>query len=240
MENFEIKTTSFWKRAAVLAAGFGVGGAIWGLEAYRGTVGSGEVFTNPFSYILGAVSLAVFGGLVLAYLSQINGSTPLSRLFLSKNTMKIVGLGLVGWLVAFLLPAVWLNKLLFIGLLILSFILSPFEASGSLGQFLPNYLRLDPSLNVGILFVEFLFAGLIIGLVYSLILKTKIIRMMLWAAGGFALAALIGPILGNLIGNLFGALIVNYTLTFVIICVIFGVSLAVGMRGKQTETLGVT
>ena len=82
MEKFKIKTMSFWRRTGILVAGFGFGGVLWGLEVYRGTVGSDEVFTNPFSYILGAVALGVFGGLALAYISQINGSFSMSRLFL--------------------------------------------------------------------------------------------------------------------------------------------------------------
>jgi len=51
----KILKTGPWKRASVAAAGFGFGGMLWGLEAYRGTVGAGESFTNPFSYILGTI-----------------------------------------------------------------------------------------------------------------------------------------------------------------------------------------
>ena len=235
--NSELLEVSFWKRTAVLAIGFGVGGAIWGLEAYRGTVGSGEVFTNPFSYILGAVSLAVFGGLALAYLSQINGSFSMSRLFLSKNTLKIVGFGTLGWLVAFLLPMVWVEwMLLGGGILVVGIVLL-----GSIFSIdLVPFIVLEPSLLVGHLWFHFLLIGAIVSVIYVLILKTTIVRIALWSAGGFAIASLIGPILGNLIGDAFNSLLVSYILTFVFICVIFGVSLAVGMRKEQAEISDTT
>lgn len=230
---------TFRNRIIFAVLGFGLGGAIWGLEAYRGTVGAEESFTNPFSYILGAAALAVFGGLALS----------LSRgLFLSRRTLKIIGLGLVGWLVAFALPTVWAYKLfLFGGILAyplfgIAYVLDKvgwaMRASTSYADFFLdqfNHLtQIDPSLSIGGLWLEFLLTGMIIGFVYSLIFKdAKIVKTVLWSAGGFAVAALVGPILGNLIGNLFNVLFVNYILTFIIICVIFSVCLTVGTRRKQ-------
>lgn len=226
----KIQNTGFLRQAAVAAVGFGIGGLLWGLEAYRGTVGAGESFTNPFSYILGAVALAVFGGLALAYATHLNGSVSLSRFLLSKHTLKIVGIGLVGWLVAFLLPAVWVEQLSIGSVLLLSIVLSPLNETGAFVDTIINYIGLDPALHMGGLFLEFLASGAIVGLVYSLILKTKILKTVLWSAGGFALASLIGPILGNLIGNLFGLLLVSYLVTFLIIGIIFAASLTYGLR----------
>lgn len=225
-----------WKRASVAAAGFGLGGFLWGLEAYRGTVGAGESFTNPFSYILGAVALAVFGGIALSYITQADGLPFWSGRFLfSKHTLKIVGIGLIGWLVAFLLPAVWVEWWFSVGGGIISFvILTPF--SFLLKIDLVSIVNLKPSLMTGHLWLEFLFTGAIVGFVYSMILKTKILRTVLWSAGGFAVASLVGPILGNLAENLFSSLLVSYILTFVFVCAIIGACVYGGIYGSLKKT----
>ena len=81
----------------------------------RGSVGGGESFTNPFSYILGAVAMAVFGGFSLVYLGHFQRlNEPLSRWIFSGSTAKIIGLGLVGWLVAFAVPMVWMYQLFYL------------------------------------------------------------------------------------------------------------------------------
>jgi len=241
----KIQKNGSWKRAAVAAVGFGIGGIFWGLEAYRGTVGAGESFTNPFSYILGAVALGVFGGLALAYVTKAKGVSfgwkTCFGCLSGTHTIKIIGLGLVGWFVAFALPAVWLEWWFLWGSILLPFLLAIFTIPlGVVGLDEIINPGLAPSLFVGNLWLEFLIAGGIIGLVYSLILKTKITRAVLWSAGGFALASLIGPILGNLIGGVVNSLLASYILTFVIICVIFGVCLTMGIRREQAGTSGAT
>lgn len=227
---------------AISAAGFGVGGALWGLEAYRGTVGSDEVFTNPFSYILGAVAMAVFGGLALSTMFHrhtmegglINISISDARNCLSNKLFwKILILGTLGWLVAFLLPAVWAYELFLFGGQIT--IIFEFFASG---ETIDKLFSLQPYLGVAYLWLEFLLAGAILGLVYSLIFKTKILKAVLWSAGGFALASIAGPILGNLIGDLFGSLLVSYLITFLVIGVSFGLFLELGIYRKTGGVSG--
>lgn len=213
-----------WKAMLISAAGFGIGGAFWGLEAYRGTVGSHEVFTNPFSYVLGAVYLGVFGGLALALIEKLkNLSVPWwVGLFSSENLKRmgrIVGIGTIGWLVAFVVPAVLGEWLLAFGAVLtpLIFVIAKF---GSL-DVIPLFI-LKPSLILGQLWVHFLIAGIFIGAVYAILLKTKIVKTALWTGLGFAIASLIGPILGNLVGNVFDSLLISYLVTFLVIGKVFG------------------
>jgi len=230
------------KNKLIVALGFGVGGALWGLEAYRGTVGSDEVFTNPFSYILGSVALAICGGIALAYIKSLT-LLP-SRLSYPKRGgaregVKIIGLGLIGWVVAFALPAVWAYELFLFGSVFTPFLVGilviPAETMGLNGVINPI---LNPSFMVGNFWLEFLITGVIIGLIYALVMKTKILKAVLYSAGGFALASLLGPILGNLIGNIFGSLFISYISTFTIIGVVFGFFLGAGVfsRGKIEVT----
>lgn len=215
------------KNKLIVALGFGIGGAIWGLEAYRGTVGSDEVFTNPFSYILGAVAMAVCGGIALVYIENKRLNQRLSRLFLSGKTTKIVGLGLVGWIVAFMVPAVWVEWIMTLGaILIMGLVL----LGGIFTLDLVPFITLNPSLLVGHLWFEFLITGAIIGLIYAFLIKAKILKGILYGAGGFALASLLGPILGNIAGNIFGSLFVSYIITFTVIGVVFGKFLAFGIK----------
>lgn len=207
------------KNKFIVALGFGIGGALWGLEAYRGTVGSDEVFTNPFSYILGAVALAICGGIALSFVLSHSGS------FFTLKTAKILGLGLVGWLVAFLVPAVWVDQLSIGSVLLLSIIVSPLNQTGAFVDNIINYIGLDPAMHIGGLSLEFFATGAIAGFIYSLIFKTKISKTVLCGAGGFALASLLGPILGNMAGDLFGSLFVSYLVTFLVIGTIFGFSM---------------
>jgi len=231
-------------RIIFAALGFGIAGAIWGLEAYRGTVGAGESFTNPFSYILGAVALGVFGGLALSTMFHRHTTTGslVSRFVLdAKNCLfnklfwKILILGTLGWIVAFFLPAVWVEWWAIAGGVVIAALFAPFsETSNFVNSALP-YLKLAPDLKITLLIFQFGASGVIAGFVYSLIFKVKILRTVLWSAGGFALAALIGPILGNLIGGAVDSLLASYILTFVIICVILGICLSVGIYKEKAE-----
>ncbi len=224
------------KNKLIVALGFGVGGALWGLEAYRGTVGSDEVFTNPFSYILGSVALAICGGIALAYIKSLT-LLP-SRLSYPKRGgaregVKIIGLGLIGWVVAFALPAVWAYELWLFGSII-GIIPELFAR----GDTVDSFLSLEPSIGVAYFWLEFLITGAIVGLIYAFLEKTKILKSVLYSAGGFALASLLGPILGNLIGNIFESLFISYLSTFTIIGVVFGFFLAAGVLSKAK--VGVT
>ena len=131
------------------ALGFGIAGVIWGIEAFRGTVGSGETFTNPFSYILGAVAFGILGSLSLVIFS---GDI--------KKIIKVVTVGLVGWIIAFLLPAIWGYSLfLFGGIAQPIFFLISYIS----GTSLTNLLNLQPSMLITGLWLEFLFTGAIVG-----------------------------------------------------------------------------
>jgi len=233
----------FWKMA-VVAGGFGFGGLVWGWEAYRGTVGSDEVFTNPFSYILGAVAMGLFGGLALSYIvyakeqntTQKRGKSKaqigLFEPYFNKTTLKIVGFGIAGWVVAFVVPAVAGEWLLILGAVIQPLLIIATSFTDADLTFIFN---LKPSLSIAGLWVEFLFTGVIVSLIYSSMLKTKIIRTVLYGAGGFALASLIAPIFGNLVGNLFNSLFIAYLLTFLFIGATFGNFLYLTTYNKEKE-----
>jgi len=216
---------SEWKYSAIAAAGFGLGGALWGWEAYRGTVGAGEAFTNPFSYVLGAIFLGVFGGLALAAVRHLQrSSTGLGMsFFISRQTLLIVGVGTIGWLVAFVVPAIGVYWLFLIGSGILPFLLAIFTIPlGVIGANNVIDVGLSPSLLVGNLWLEFLITGVIAGLFYARILKANVLKMMLRGGLGFAFASVSGPILGNLIGDAVDVLFVSYIVTFLIIGVVIG------------------
>lgn len=193
------------------AIGFGLAGLIWGWEAYRGTVGAGETFTNPFSYILGAVAFGILGSLSLVLFSGDK-----------KKIFKAVTMGLVGWIVSFLVPALFLNWLLIGG----GILLLPVAWIAKLIKIdLVSLLRLDPSLIVGHLWLEFLFTGLLVGLMYGLLLKVKIRQIIVYCAIGFASISWGGPIFGSLIGNAIDSLFVGYLVTFGLIGTVLGLLL---------------
>ena len=203
--------------------GFGLAGALWGWECYRGTVGSGDVITNPFSFILGAVFLGFFGSIVLALFKD-NLAENSSRYI--KKILKVVLLGTAGCMVGFVVPLVFSYELFLVGGIFLSpvVILLSFFVSH---QTVMEILMLEPSLRIAHFGVEFLLTGTIIGLSYALILKAKIKPLVLRGSIGFALASIISPIIGNLIGNnLLNSLFSAYIITFALIGVIFGIALS--------------
>lgn len=209
-----IQNVSLKKYLLTCAAGFGLGGLLWGLDAFFGTVGADEVFTNPFSYILGIVALGLLGSL--------------SLILFSKNTRKILKvslLGLLGCLVGFIGVALFSYYLYLYGGLFLSGITSFFVRAEELKRF----INLEPSLVVGGIWLIFVLSGGITGLFYSLILKTKIWPIV-WRGGtGFVLGSLIGPVIGNLVGNALNSLLVSYLITFAIISISLGLFLGWGI-----------
>ncbi len=202
--------------------GFGLAGALWGWECYRGTVGSGDVITNPFSFILGAVFLGFFGSIVLALFKD-NLAENSSRYI--KKILKVVLLGTAGCMVGFVVPLMFMDWMMVLGSIINPILII-------IEDFIPgvdfSYLfTLEPSLTTGQLWLEFLFTGVIIALFYALILKAKIKSLVLRGSVSFALASIISPIIGNLIGNnLLNSLFSAYIITFALIGVIFGIALS--------------
>ena len=201
--------------------GFGLAGALWGWECYNGTVGVEYAITNPFSFILGAVYLGVFGSLSLVVFSRD-----------IKKILKVVGLGIVGCLVGFLLPAIFGYWLWLFGGII-TFIPELFVKRSVIEEF----IILKPSLDITYLWLYFLLTGIIAGFFYSLILKVKKWSM-IWRGGvGFALASLVSPVIGNLIGNLFNSLFLTYLITFFLIGGIFGLFLVWGILKTKNKNL---
>ena len=237
--------------------GFGLAGALWGWECYRGTVGSDDVITSPFSFILGAVFLGVFGGIALV-LAGFGEARPrqirevwLRQLLL---VLRIVLLGTAGCMVGFVVPyfftmVMFLDGgtistaetiLLYGGIIIWGIgraITLPLEVIFSYFTEvdLISFWNLEPSLWVGFIWSEALVTGIIIALFYGLLLKTKLKSLMLRGGIGFSIAFLISPIIGNLIGNnLLNSLFSAYIITFALIGVIFGIALSSKLLEKHS------
>lgn len=212
----------FWKYLLFPAIGFAIGGVLWGWECYRGTIGAGESFTNPFSFILGAVYLGFFGSLFLSLLEK-KSSTP------KKVAKRVLG-GVVGCIIGFLIPAIFVDAMLKGGSIITPVLGGVLIITG---LDIIQLLVLSPSLVVGQLWLEFLFSGIIITLFYALIFKIKI-KPLIWRGGiGFALASLISPVIGNLLSV---SLFFTYLVTFLLIGFIFGLFFGWGIwRSKNVR-----
>jgi len=219
-----LRDKGFRARFLVVILGFGIAGILWGLECFNGIVARDEVFTNPFSFILGAVFFGAIGGLSLA----------LTKTRDIKQVIKILILGAIGCFFGFLLPYLFSLILIIAGgvLNYFLFLSAYFIETISLGAgdlFLTNFTQLgnlNPSLIFSGLWLEFFFTGAIIGLVYGLIFKTKILSVVLKTAIYFAVASLIAPILGNLIGvAFFNSLFFAYIITFIILGTGLGIPL---------------
>ena len=196
--------------------GFGVAGALWGLDIYRGATGSNEAFINPFSFISGAFLFGILGSLSLVIFS---GDL--------KKILKVVGVGTIGWLVAFLVPAV------------ISYYL--FLASAIIGTvnvlILPrvdliSFLSLPFSVLVGDLWLEFFLTGLIAGLVYGVLFRRKFLRASIMTGFGFSLGSFAGPSIGNLINTLMGHPFVLYLVAFSLIGGVLGFTLGRILKEK--------
>jgi hypothetical protein len=155
----------------------------------------------------------------------------LSLVLFSENFKKIlltIAVGTTGCFIGVFLPMMFGYYLFLLGGIIRS--CGSFFFSYDL---IEKFINLNYSLFIGDFWLQFFFAGIIIGLFYALILKTKIKRLVLFSGLGFALSSIISPVLGNLIGNnLFNSLFVAYLITFSLIGIIFGLFLALGIKTK--------
>jgi len=196
---------SFKKYLLICALGFGLGGALWGLILYTEL----PDLQYPFHF-MAIIIMGLIGGISLVW--------PLASV---KEHSKSVLAGFLGWGIGFITGGMLSYPLSLIGVFVLS-ILLPSSTN-------VNFFDLEPNIGISAYWLIFLFIGAIIGLFYSLFLKTKKWAV-IWRAGvGLALASIIGPILGNLIGNLFNSLLISYLITFIIIGTISGLSLSWGI-----------
>lgn len=197
------------------AIGFGIGGVLWGWECYRGTVGTDKSFTNPFSFILGAIYFGFFGSLFLNFLLDKQSLT-------IKKLLKMEVLGIIGCVVGFIVSTISVDLLLVGGSIITPIL-------GIIEYFLPHYilvesLRLEPSLIIGHLWFGFLITGIIITFFHTYREKKK---LTLWRGGiGFALASFVSPVIGNFLSV---SLFFTYFTTFFLIGFIFGLFLGLGI-----------
>lgn len=210
----------FLKYVLTPVLGFGLGGALWGWQAYS-LIDSGKIHASPFSYILGAVFLGVLGSGSLVLFS---GDW--------KKILRVIGLGTVGWVVAFVVPRIFEYWLWLGGGLFLAMTISPIESfSGeTLANYFIRFMSLKPNLQIANFFIEFLLIGIIVGMLYYFVFKAKMIRTILFGALGFAMASIVSPIFGNIAGNIVGSLFASYLVTFSLIGIIFGFALVWGLR----------
>jgi len=207
----------FRRKLFAVVLGFGIAGLIWGGSLYKDAAHSKDAFIYPIHW-LGVLSLAIFGGLSFGYA------------FFKDNKKKIlllILLGIPAWILAFLVPVIfteWLwtaSGAIFPIFWVIGY---PFKID------IVDFLIIEPSLQVGTLWLEFFFTFLLIGIFYSLFFKksSKLNKLKLifippiWVA----IFAIISPIIGNLIGvYLFHSLLLGYLLTFFLISISFALSL---------------
>jgi hypothetical protein len=201
--------------------GFGISGILWGIECYSGTIARNEALTNPFSFILGAIYFGVIGSISLIIFREKD----------IKKVIKFVLVGLVGWLVAFLLPNLFMWWLIVFGSVLFSllniiFYIIEFFHEGIGDLFQTGFLfltSLKPSLMIFVLWLEFFFSGVIAAISFILFFKTKIRLIILRTGICFAAVSLISPIIGNLTGTyIFNSLFLAYLITFLLIGIGFG------------------
>ncbi|MBI2643992.1 MAG: hypothetical protein HYW95_00580 [Candidatus Wildermuthbacteria bacterium] len=209
------------KRTLAPIIGFGLAGAIWGIEAYRGTVGSNETFTNPFSYILGAVAFGILGSLSLVLFSGDR-----------KLMFKVMSIGTLGWLMSFIIPMIWIEWLVIWGTVLLEFLL-PSEPNEFLSKIF-YYWDLQPSLRIGVLYLEFAIVGLFTGTLYGILLKKNLIKIGLATATSLLSTALISPIIGNYLGESLSSLLSSYIFTFLFMGCVLGWMIASAIRYGET------
>ncbi len=193
------------------AIGFGVAGALWGWDIFRGAAESTEAFINPFSFISGAFLFGILGSLSLVLFS---GDL--------KKIGKVVGVGIVGWILAFLLPGTISHYLFIFGQFII--LIPGFFIEGA--ETIEKFTVLKPSVFVVDYGLFSLFSGLIIGLIYSLILRGSRKKIIISSGLGFALGFWVVPIVGNSINIFLNSLFITYLITFSLIGGILGLALA--------------
>ncbi len=213
----ELLKAGWLKYALSGAAGFGIGGAIWGYIIYSSFI---YYLTSPFYYFYGALPLGVIGGIALA--------------LPSKDLKKILLfplLGLIAFIVGFLIIAILSYPLVLLSPLYLPLYLILSEKDAML-------FMLKPELDVGLLVLGFTFVGASGGFAYGIahgFTSRKsipyaflyVVLSMLAGAIGFGVSSLIGPVVGNLAGIAFGSLLVAYLVTFSIVGVIPGALIGV-------------
>jgi len=205
----------FKRQLFAVVLGFGIGGMLWGFHCYDWATSHNEAFTNPFSIILGALWISIFGGLALAFS------------FLREKRKKIlllIFLGIPVWVLAFVMPGIfseWLYILSAIISLIYIVIFYLFKVD------ITSLLNLKPSLAVAGIWLEFLFTFLIVTIFYSFFFKKlSKLKLIFIPSIWVAIFAIIAPIIGNLIGvYLFHSLLLSYLLTFLLISLSFALSL---------------
>jgi len=211
------ESKEFRKQLIAVVLGFGIAGILWGWQCYDWTTSHNEAFTNPFSLILGALYLAIFGGLGLGWA------------FFRENKRKflfLILLGIPAWLIAFLVPGIanyWLfwggGIFLFPFYLLMSYFSEIIRFQGSL-------IDLAPSLVVGSLWLEFLLSGILISLFLLIFLKPKNKKYFFLPGLFFSFSSLIAPLISNLMEfYLFHSLLLSYLLTFLLISLSFALSL---------------
>ena len=196
----------FRKEFWLVILGFSLGGILWGWFCFDWILTHQETFTNPFSFILGAFSLALFGGLSL------------SLIFFKKSKKKFwlcFLLGFPAWILAFLLPGIgvyflWLGSLVILRPFVILFILI------TNNEKIVSLLNLHPSLGVGTFLLQFFLSFFLITLFYALFFSqiSKVKFLLLPPLFG-ALASIFSPLLANLLGfYLLHSLFLAYLLTF--------------------------
>jgi len=208
---------SLSKYLLVCAIGFGLGGFLWGWVLYSEL----PDLEYPFHF-MAIVIMGLLGGISLVWFNKS-----------IKQISKSVLAGFLGYWVGFVVVGVFSYYLYLYG----GLFLVPLGYLVKI-ETLKEFINLEPNIGVGGLWLLFFFTGIIIGLFYSLFLKTKVWPL-IWRGGiGFALGSLIGPVIGNLLGNAFNSLIISYLITFALIGIILGLFLSLGVyRFRQGQSL---
>ena len=198
--------TSLKKYLLVNAIGFGLGGLLWGWILYSEL----PDLEYPFHF-MAIIVMGLFGGISLICFNKS-----------IKNVSKSVLAGFLGWGVGFVGSGIFIYPLSLISGYLSIFLIPSFIADN-------NLTILTPNIYISGYWLIFLLTGSIIGLFYSLFLKTKIWPLV-WRSGlGLGLASLISPVVGNLIGNYFDSLLLSYLITFSLMGMIFGKFLSWGI-----------
>jgi len=192
--------------------GFGIAGMLWGIQCY---FQNDPDLMSPFQYIGIIFSFGIIGSLSLVLFSEN-----------IKKILLVIVAGTIGSSIGVFLPMMFSYWLFLLGGIIRSYgsFFFPYDL-------IEKFINLNYSLFIGDFWLQFLFAGIIIGLFYALILKARIKRLVLFSGLGFALSSIISPIIGNLIGNyIFNSLLASYLITFTLIGIIFSLSLILGIK----------
>jgi len=205
----------FKKQLLAVVFGFGVAGLVWGGVLYWSYHNSSASFISPFILDGGALLIAVFGGLGLGCAFFKNNK---------KKILLLILLGIPVWILAFLIPSIfieWLWTASGVIFPIFWVIGYPFKID------IVNFLIIEPSLQIGTLWLEFFLAFILVGIFYSFFFKkSSKLKIVFIPPIWVAIFAIIAPIIGNLVGvYLFHSLLLAYLLTFLLISLSFALSL---------------